>query len=150
MVLMINEVARSNREVAARLRPVLLRLARELRREVHQLGITGGQAMLLAVIEGNPGLSLKELAESERMSPAAMSGHVDRLEKATLVRRVRDEVDRRRVGLVLTREGTVMLRRVRSQRTAWLAERLKRLDPEQVRAIDEATDAIAALLEEAE
>jgi len=39
---------------------------------------------------------------------------------------------------------------VRSQRTAWLAERLKRLDPEQVRAIDEATDAIAALLEEAE
>ena len=150
MVLMINEVARSNREVAARLRPVLLRLARELRREVHQLGITGGQAMLLAVIEGNPGLSLKELAESERMSPAAMSGHVDRLEKATLVRRVRDEVDRRRVGLVLTREGTAMLRRVRSQRTAWLAERLKRLDPEQVRAIDEATDAIAALLEEAE
>jgi len=150
MVLMINEVARSNREVAARLRPVLLRLARELRREVHQLGITGGQAMLLAVIEGNPGLSLKELAESERMSPAAMSGHVDRLEKATLVRRVRDEVDRRRVGLVLTREGTAMLRRVRLQRTAWLAERLKRLDPEQVRAIDEATDAIAALLEEAE
>jgi len=150
MVLMINEVARSNREVAARLRPVLLRLARELRREVHQLGITGGQAMLLAVIEGNPGLSLKELAESERMSPAAMSGHVDRLEKAALVRRVRDEVDRRRVGLVLTREGTAMLRRVRSQRTAWLAERLKRLDPEQVRAIDEATDAIAALLEEAE
>ena len=147
---MINEVARSNREVAARLRPVLLRLARELRREVHQLGITGGQAMLLAVIEGNPGLSLKELAESERMSPAAMSGHVDRLEKATLVRRVRDEVDRRRVGLVLTREGTAMLRRVRLQRTAWLAERLKRLDPEQVRAIDEATDAIAALLEEAE
>ena len=147
---MINEVVRSDAEVAARLRPVLLRLARELRREVHQLGITGGQAMLLAVIEGNPGLSLKELAESERMSPAAMSGHVDRLEKATLVRRVRDEVDRRRVGLVLTREGTAMLRRVRSQRTAWLAERLKRLDPEQVRAIDEATDAIAALLEEAE
>ena len=147
---MINEVVRSDAEVAARLRPVLLRLARELRREVHQLGITGGQAMLLAVIEGNPGLSLKELAESERMSPAAMSGHVDRLEKAALVRRVRDEVDRRRVGLVLTREGTVMLRRVRSQRTAWLAERLKRLDPEQVRAIDEATDAIAALLEEAE
>ena len=147
---MINEVVRSDAEVAARLRPVLLRLARELRREVHQLGITGGQAMLLAVIEGNPGLSLKELAESERMSPAAMSGHVDRLEKATLVRRVRDEVDRRRVGLVLTREGTAMLRRVRLQRTAWLAERLKRLDPEQVRAIDEATDAIAALLEEAE
>ena len=146
---MINEVVRSDAEVAARLRPVLLRLARELRREVHQLGITGGQAMLLAVISTSPGLSLKELAESERMSPAAMSGHVDRLEKATLVRRVRDEVDRRRVGLVLTREGTAMLRRVRSQRTAWLAERLRRLDPEQVRTIDEATDAIAALLEEA-
>ena len=145
---MINEVVRSDAEVAARLRPVLLRLARELRREVHQLGITGGQAMLLAVIEGNPGLSLKELAESERMSPAAMSGHVDRLEKAGLVLRTRDEVDRRRIGLTLTPEGMALLRRVRSQRTAWLAERLRHLEPEQVQAIDEATDAIAALLDE--
>jgi len=34
--------------VANRLRPVLLRLARELRREARAFGVTGGQAALLA------------------------------------------------------------------------------------------------------
>ena len=145
---MINDIVRSEVDVAARLRPVLLRLGRELRREVHQFGVTGGQALLLGAISTNPGLSLKDLAESERMSPAAMSGHVDRLVKAGLVFRTRDQVDRRRIGLTLTPDGVALLARVRSQRTAWLAQRLRRLQPEQVRAIDEATDAIAALLEE--
>ncbi len=36
--------------VANRLRPVLLQLARELRREVHPLGVTGGQVSLLVSI----------------------------------------------------------------------------------------------------
>src|SRR5689334_10272364 len=34
-------------ELANRLRPVLLKLNRELRREVHSLGVTGGQVGLL-------------------------------------------------------------------------------------------------------
>ena len=36
---------------ANRLRPVLLRLARELRREIHSLGVTGGQVSLLIAIK---------------------------------------------------------------------------------------------------
>jgi hypothetical protein len=32
--------------VANRLRPVLLKLNRELRREIHSLGVTGGQVSL--------------------------------------------------------------------------------------------------------
>lgn len=147
---MINEVTRSRADVAERLRPVLLRLARELRREVHHLGVTGGQATMLALIARRPGLSLRELAESERVSGAAMTGHVDRLEKAGFVRRVRDEGDRRRIGLELTREGTALLRKVRSHRTAWLAERLKQLDPEKVERIDEAVEALAELMDDVE
>lgn len=137
-------------EVAERLRPVLLRLARELRREVHHLGVTGTQASLLAVIAREPGLSLRELAESERVSGAAMTGHVDRLEKAGLVRRVRDEGDRRRVGLAITREGSALLRRVRRQRTAWLAARLAELEPETVACIDAAVEGLEELLEDVE
>ena len=37
--------------VANRLRPVLLQLARQLRREVHPLGVTGGQVSLLVAID---------------------------------------------------------------------------------------------------
>src|SRR5215471_18230670 len=66
--------------VANRLRPVLLRLSRELRREANAFGVTGGQATLLAVIEGKQPVGLGELAAGEGVSAAAMSKHVDRLE----------------------------------------------------------------------
>src|ERR671936_1917848 len=86
-------------EAANRLRPVLLQLARQLRREVHPLGVTGGQVTLLVSIRQNPGIGLRELAALEGISPAGMSGHVDRLQRANLVERAPDPRDRRRVGL---------------------------------------------------
>src|ERR1700760_4962112 len=70
---------------ANRLRPVLLRLARELRREIHSLGVTGGQVSLLAAIKHTPGITASELAERERVSAPGMSGHLVRLEAANLI-----------------------------------------------------------------
>src|SRR5712692_6402309 len=61
--------------VANRLRPVLLRLGRELRREAHSFGVTGGQATLLAVIDRERRIGLGELAAGEGVSAAAMSKH---------------------------------------------------------------------------
>ena len=75
--------------IAGRLRPVLLRLARELRREIHSLGVTGGQVSLLASIKHNPGITATELAERERVSAPGMSGHLVRLEAANLIERTR-------------------------------------------------------------
>ena len=102
---MVNDVIADPLAVANELRPVLLRLARELRKETEQLGVTSRQVTLLWLIRGNPGLSLRELAAEEGISAPALSGHVDRLEKAGLIERVRDEDDRRRVGLDADRRG---------------------------------------------
>jgi len=129
---------------------VLLQLARQLRREVHPLGVTGGQVTLLVSIKQKPGIGLRELAALEGISPAGMSGHVDRLERARLVERSPDPGDRRRVGLHVTAEGLRVLRLVRSRRTAWLAERLKGLEPDELDAIDAALEPLARLLETAE
>ena len=85
---------------------MLLRLARNLRRETEALGVTSHQATLLALVQARPGLSLRELASEEGISAPSLSGHVDRLEAAGLLRRVRSSDDRRRVGLELTAEGT--------------------------------------------
>jgi DNA-binding MarR family transcriptional regulator len=134
-------------ELAHRLRPVLLKLARELRREVHALGVTGGQVALLIQIRKHAGIGARELAELERISPAAMSGYIARLQKAGLVTRVPDEADRRRQVLALTPEAERVLRSVRSRRTAWLAERLDRLAPEELAAIDAALEPLSRLLE---
>jgi DNA-binding MarR family transcriptional regulator len=135
--------------VANRLRPVLLQLNRHLRREVHPLGVTGGQVSLLVAIKRAAGIGVRELAAQEGISPAGMSGHVDRLENAGLVARRPDSGgDRRRVGLHVTPEGERVLRLVKSRRTAWLAARLRRLDAEQLAKLDEAIEPLAALLEE--
>jgi DNA-binding MarR family transcriptional regulator len=146
----VNELANPSAptalDVAGRLRPVLLKLGRELRRETHALGVTGGQVSLLWLIHRNPGIGVRGLAARERISPAGMSGHVKRLERAGLVARAAHAGDLRRQGLTLTEAGERVLRSVRSRRTAWLAERLKGLDEEELGAIDRAIEPLTALL----
>ena len=134
--------------LANRLRPVLLKLNRHLRREIHSLGVTGGQVSLLVSIRRAPGIGVRELAAQEGISPAGMCGHVDRLERAGLVERAPDPGDRRRVGLHITSDGLRVLRLVKSRRTAWLAERLRQLDPDELEAIDAAIEPLAHLLDE--
>ena len=143
---MISDVTLSTETIAADLRPVLLRLARELRKETEQLGITARQATLLWLVKRSPGLSLAELAAEERISPPALSGHVDRLERAGLIERVRSSEDRRRVGLRLTEEGARLMRRVRARRTTWLADRLRTLEPTELEAIEAAIPALQRLV----
>ena len=145
---MISEVTLSPELVADDLRPVLLRLARELRKETEQLGVTARQATLLWLVKRSPGLSLAELAAEEGISPPALSGHVDRLERAGFIERVRSTEDRRRVGLRLTDEGVKLMRRIRARRTTLLAERLQSLEPTQLDAIRAAIPALRALLGE--
>ena len=49
-------------------------------------------------------------------------------------------------GLTVTPAGERVLRSVRSRRTAWLAERLKGLDEDELAAVDRAIQPLAALL----
>ncbi|MGZ4412263.1 MAG: MarR family winged helix-turn-helix transcriptional regulator [Gaiellaceae bacterium] len=134
-------------DLAEQLRPLLLRLNRELRRELSDLGVSGSQAALLHVIHARSGVGVADLALQEKMSAPAVSAHLDRLERAGLVRRVRSESDRRRVGLELTQAGSALLRRIRSRRTAWLANRLGRLGPDEREAIIAALPPLTRLLE---
>jgi DNA-binding MarR family transcriptional regulator len=141
---------RDHVEVANRLRPVLLQLVRELRREVHPLGITGGQVSLLVQIKRKPGIGVRGLAALERVSPAAISGAVDRLQRAGLIERRTDASDRRRQGLTVSAAGERVLRAVKRRRTAWLASKLERLSPEELEAVDAAIEPLTFLLEDAE
>jgi len=143
---MVREVTLSPEATAVELRPVLLRLARELRKETEQLGVTARQATLLWLVKRRPGLSLAELAAEEGISPPALSGHVDRLERAGLLERVRSTEDRRRVGLRLTDEGVKLMRRIRARRTTWLTGRLQRLEPAELEAVEAAIPALQRLL----
>jgi DNA-binding MarR family transcriptional regulator len=145
---MISDVILNPEVVASDLRPLLLRLARELRKETEQLGVTGHQATLLWLVKRSPGLSLAELAAEEGISAPAMSGHVDRLERAGLLERVRSTEDRRRVGLALTGDGAKLLRRVRARRTSWLTTRLGELAQDDLESLEAALPALRRVLGE--
>jgi DNA-binding MarR family transcriptional regulator len=135
--------------VADRLRPTLLGVARELRRE-RIAGVSPHQVSLLVAIKHSPGVTVGELATDERVSTAAMSKRVSRLQRDGLVERTPSETDRRCVGLSLTEDGQRILRRVRSRRTAWLASRLSALSPAELAAVGAAAEPLARLLELAE
>jgi DNA-binding MarR family transcriptional regulator len=128
------------------LRPVLLRVGRELRREAREVGVSPEQVSLLVAIKYSPGVGVNELAARERVSAPAMSNHVDRLERDGLVARTPSPSDRRRVGVTLTEEGKRVLRRVRSRRTAWLASRLGELDADELAAVQAAIGPLSRLL----
>jgi DNA-binding MarR family transcriptional regulator len=132
--------------IADRLRPILLQVGRELRREAREVGVSPEQVALLVAIKYSPGIGVRELAARERVSPPAMSNHVDRLERDGLVVRNPSESDRRRVGLTLTDEGQRVLRRVRSRRTAWLASKLGDLTPEELAAVQAAIEPLSRLV----
>ena len=78
-------------DLANELRPVVLKITRELRRELHAIGVSASQVSLLVQIRAKSGIGISELAERERMSVPGMSGHVERLVKAGLVERTRAE-----------------------------------------------------------
>lgn len=133
-------------QIADRLRPVLLQVGRELRREAREVGVSPHQVSLLVAIKYHPGIGVRELAALEKISPPALSNHVDRLQRDGLVQRTQSAEDRRRVGLTLTEDGSRVLRRVRSRRTAWLATRLRGLTAEQLAAVDAAIEPLSELL----
>ena len=134
--------------VANRLRPVLLKLNRHLRREIHSLGVTGGQASLLFTIQRQPGIGVRELAALERMSAPGMSKYVGRLEAEGLIVREPSVEDRRRIGLRVSPEGERVLRSVKSRRTAWLAARLKQLSEAELETVDAAIESLQELIDE--
>jgi DNA-binding MarR family transcriptional regulator len=133
--------------VADNLRPTLLRLGNALRRE-RIAGVSPQQIGLLVTIKYDPGVTVGQLADDDKVSTAAMSKRISRLERDGLVARTQSEADRRCVGLTLTEEGQRTLRRVRSRRTAWLASRLSALSADELAAVEAAAGPLAQLLEE--
>jgi DNA-binding MarR family transcriptional regulator len=133
--------------LADRLRPVLLRISRQLRREVAEPGVSSTQVSLLIAIRQKPGIGLTELAAHEGMTTASLCVHIDHLQAAGLVERSRtDDKDRRRVDLRITENAEITLANVRSRRTAWLADRLEILEPHEREAIEAAIGPLESLV----
>src|SRR3954452_8162294 len=133
-------------ETAARLRLAIVRTARRLRQEAGG-ELSPSAAAALATIERRGPLAPSELAEVERVKRPTITRVVARLEEAGLVQRTGDPADGRASLVSVTREGSELLRRIRTRKNAYLARRLGKLGPDDLRVLERAADLLEDILE---
>jgi DNA-binding MarR family transcriptional regulator len=129
-------------ELAGRLRLVIARTARRLRQEAGT-ALSPTQSAALATIERRGPLTPSEVAAIERIQRPTATRILTRLEDAGLIERAADPADRRSSLLTITSAGRALLRRQRTRKNAFLAQRLDGLDPDELATLDRA----AAILE---
>jgi DNA-binding MarR family transcriptional regulator len=139
-------------ETAARLRLAVARTARRLRQDAYE---AEGEGVLsptltaaLATIEAGGPLTPSELAERERVKRPTATRVVARLVDLGLVTRTPDPGDGRAFLVAPTAEGRALLKRLRGRKNAYLAKRMKGLDPDEVAALERAAEILERLLEE--
>ncbi|MBN9475869.1 MAG: MarR family transcriptional regulator [Burkholderiales bacterium] len=143
---MLDPTGNESIDLAAQLRPAILRLNRLLRRETQAFGVSPLMVMLLSAIDKEPGIGVNDLANRENMRAASMSNHVKQLEAAGYIQRDQTlHTDKRRVGLAVTPEGRKLVAEVRKRRTDWLAGRIAKLDPDDREALGRAVRALQHL-----
>jgi DNA-binding MarR family transcriptional regulator len=123
------------------------RLARRLRQESGS-GLSPSLTAALASIERHGPLTPSALAELERVQRPTATRILSGLEAAGLVVREPDPDDRRVARISTSAEGRDLLRRLRTRKTAYLARRLERLEPEERETLEKAAGLLEGLLED--
>ena len=138
-------------EIAARLRLAITRAARRLRQDA----LAGERGVLsptltaaLATVEAHGPLTPSELAERERVRRPTATRVVAGLADLGLVARTPDPSDGRASLVSVTGEGRALLRRLRTRKDAYLARRLRDLDPADVAVLERAVAALERMLDE--
>ena len=122
--------APSDTALASALRLAVMRLARRMRAERADTSLTLSQLAALATLERRGPLTPGDLAAAERVRPPSMTRLAASLEDAGLVTRSPHPTDGRQVLLAASPAGVALLREDRRRRDAWLAQRLRELEPE--------------------
>jgi DNA-binding MarR family transcriptional regulator len=133
-------------ELAARLRLAITRTARRMRQEAGA-DLGPSQVTALASVERRGPLAPSELASLESIRRPTVTRIVARLAEAGLVERTADPEDGRGALVSITAEGSALLKRLRRAKTAYLAQHLGDLDPEDAAALERAVEVLERMLE---
>jgi len=117
-----SEIADDTPEAAAtEVRRGVISLARRLRLERNEVGLTALELSVLGHLHRRGPLTPGELATAERVQPQSLTRTLTALEAGGLVSRQSDPADGRRSLLAITEYGHAALRTEMQQRDAWLA-----------------------------
>jgi DNA-binding MarR family transcriptional regulator len=137
----------SRTEVAAHLRVVVTRTARRLRQEI-DAGLSPAQNAALATLDRRGPLTPSELATHEHIQRPTATRLLARLEEDGLVVRSADPEDGRSALITITDRGRTLLGESRTRKDAYLAQRLRSLDADELATLDRASAILERLLDE--
>jgi len=133
-------------ELASRLRLTIVRTARRLRQQAGT-DLSPALTSALATVEKCGPLTPSELADAERVKRPSATRIVARLNEQGLVKRAGDPTDRRSSLVSITPAGRSLLSKLRGRKNAYLARRLRELDPGDIVVLERAADVLEHLLE---
>ncbi len=109
--------------------------------------LTGPQLLCLRELARSGEIPLGALASALSLSPATVTGIVDRLEHKELVIRRRRQSDRRSVAVDLTRRGRELVRRAPAPLQETFARRLAKLPASKRNQISDVLQEIVSMME---
>jgi DNA-binding MarR family transcriptional regulator len=135
-------------ELAAILRPSLLRLTRLIRNQRVDMSVTLTQVSAMATLAKRGPMSAGELAACEKVQPPSMTKVLANLEERGLVRRDVHPTDKRQAIMSVTDEGVELLHSETRSRDAWLSRRLAELTSEERALLRSAVPVLDKLAEQ--
>ncbi len=136
-------------DTASSLRNSIVRIARVLRQDAAgESGLSPTQIAVLATINREGPLTPSELAEIERVKRPTMTRTLACLEREELIERTPDPADGRSSLVAANDAGRERLARSRRRKNAYLARRLRRLDPDEVETLARAAELLERIRED--
>jgi DNA-binding MarR family transcriptional regulator len=133
-------------EIASRIRRLRRSVYHDYIRTSRQFGLTETQSDVLRTLLVHGDMSSADLSRNLYMTPANITGVIDRLEKKGLVERTRQQVDRRVALISLTESGKELSQQLPDPIENKLISGLENLASEQVQALGEAMKQIIDLI----
>ncbi len=129
----------------ARLRAAVMRVSRQLDRQVHTGTVSRTQLEVLSMVARRGPLGASELAELVAINPTMLSRILSKLDDDGLIQRRPDDEDRRAVRVEVTRAGRKLSEKARAERTSLLAAQVEHLSEAEGELLLRALPALEAL-----
>jgi DNA-binding MarR family transcriptional regulator len=134
-------------DLAGQLRLTIVRTARRLRQEAGS-DLSPSLTAALSTVERHGPMTPSDLASRERIQRPTATRVLARLAEEGLVERTPDPEDGRSALVSATPAARALLAELRTRKTAFLAERLERLDAEDRAALERAAGILERMLAE--
>lgn len=109
--------------------------------------VTSGQLLCLRALSAHSSLPVGAIAKQTSISPATITGIIDRLETKGLVKRTRASRDRRVINIEITDEGRELVEAAPVPIQSLLRAKLKNMPLDELKAATESVERLQKLME---